>query len=51
MIEDVVLSLFWSVPRYRDTTRQRAYQEFGPGQGAIVSLFRKIWKDYQDSNA
>ena len=31
--------------------RQRAYQEFGPGQGAIVSLFRKIWKDYQDSNA
>jgi len=22
MIEDVVLSLFWSVPRYRDTTQE-----------------------------
>jgi hypothetical protein len=24
MIEDVVLSLFWPVPRYRDTTRNNA---------------------------
>jgi len=31
--------------------RQRAYEEFGPGQGALVALFRKIWKDYRDSNA
>jgi hypothetical protein len=31
--------------------RQRAFEEFGPGQGAIVSLFRKIWNDYRDSNA
>ena len=31
--------------------RQRAYQEFGPGQGAIIALFRKIWNDYCDSNA
>ena len=31
--------------------RQRAYQELGPGQGAIVALFRKIWNDYRDSNA
>ena len=30
--------------------RQRAYKEFGPGQGAIVALFRKIWNDYRDSN-
>jgi len=34
-----------------NTFRQRAYEEFGPGQGAIVALFRKIWKDYRDSNA
>lgn len=34
-----------------NTFRQRAYKEFGPGQGAIVALFRKIWKDYCDSNA
>ena len=31
--------------------RQRAYQEFGPGQGAIIALFRKIWNNYCDSNA
>jgi hypothetical protein len=31
--------------------RQRAYQEFGPGQGAIIALFRKIWNHYCDSNA
>jgi len=31
--------------------RQRAYQEFGPGQGAIIALFRKIWTNYCDSNA
>jgi hypothetical protein len=30
--------------------RQRAYEEFGPGQGAIIALFRKIWKKYCDSN-
>ena len=30
--------------------RQRAYQEFGPGQ-AIIALFRKIWNNYCDSNA
>jgi hypothetical protein len=30
--------------------RQRAYEEFGPGQGAIIALFRKIWKNYCDSN-
>jgi hypothetical protein len=31
--------------------RQRAYEEFGPGQGAIIALFRKIWKNYCDTNA
>jgi len=31
--------------------RQRAYKEFGPGQGAIIALFRKIWKSYCDTNA
>ena len=31
--------------------RQRAYEEFGPGQGAIIALFRKIWNNYCDSNA
>ena len=30
--------------------RQRAYKEFGPGQGAIIALFRKVWKKYCDSN-
>ena len=30
--------------------RQRAYEEFGPGQGAIIALFRKIWKDYCEAN-
>jgi len=34
-----------------DAFRQRAFQEFGPGQGAIIALFRKIWKNYCDSNA
>ena len=34
-----------------DAFRQRAYQEFGPGQGAITALFRKIWDDYRNSNA
>src|SRR5215467_5153369 len=29
--------------------RQRAYKEFGPGQGAIIALFRKIWKKYYNS--
>jgi len=31
--------------------RQRAYEEFGPGQGAIIALFRKIWNNYCNSNA
>ena|SRR5262245_3747751 len=31
--------------------RQRAYAEFGPGQGALVALFRKMWNDYRDANA
>ena|SRR5688500_14850705 len=34
-----------------DAFRQRAYQEFGPGQGAITALFRKMWNNYRDSNA
>jgi len=29
--------------------RETAYQEFGPGQGALVALFRKLWNDYRDS--
>ena len=31
--------------------RQRAFQEFGPGQGAITALFRKMWNNYRSSNA
>jgi len=34
-----------------DAFRQRAYQEFGPGQGAITALFRKIWNNYRNSKA
>jgi hypothetical protein len=34
-----------------DAFRQRAFQEFGPGQGAITALFRKMWNSYRDSNA
>jgi hypothetical protein len=26
--------------------RQLAYKKFGPGQGAIVALFRDMWKHY-----
>jgi hypothetical protein len=34
----------------RDAFRQRAFQEFGPGQGALIALFRKMWERYCDSN-